>query len=92
MRRGIYRILGVGGQPNDVRVEDDGIDLPLEEARYIAQGYLPPVDHLPWKEEYLAQKARQDAQAAANEIANETPRGRSNLRDGAAGWRRPGQR
>ena len=41
MRRGLYRIHGMDGRPDDVRVEDDGIDMPLEEGLYRARGYLP---------------------------------------------------
>ncbi|HZK89052.1 MAG TPA: hypothetical protein VFC56_02795 [Stellaceae bacterium] len=57
MRRGIYRILGVGGRPNDVRVDDDGIGVPVEEALYRARGYLPSVDKLPWEDAYFSQQA-----------------------------------
>jgi len=52
MRRGLYRILGVGGLPNDVRVDDDGITLPVEESLYRARGYRPLVDDLPWEDAY----------------------------------------
>ena len=52
MRRGLYRILGVGGLPNDVRVDDDGITLPGEESLYRARGYRPLVDDLPWEDAY----------------------------------------
>jgi hypothetical protein len=54
VRRGIYRILGVGGRANDVRVDDDGITVPVEEALYRSRGYKPSVDDLPWQEDYLA--------------------------------------
>jgi hypothetical protein len=57
MRCGLYRILGVGGQPNDVRVDDDGISVPLEESLYRARGYRPPVDDLPWADAYFIQQA-----------------------------------
>ena len=50
MRHGLYRIRGVDGLPNDVRVEDDGIDIPMEEKVYRARGYLPSFDDLPWHE------------------------------------------
>lgn len=53
MRRGLYRILGTGGRPNDVRVDDDGISVPVEEGIYRARGYQPLADELPWEEEYL---------------------------------------
>jgi hypothetical protein len=56
MRRGIYRVLGVDGRPNDVRVDDDGITMPLEESLYRSRGYRPSVDDLPWEEAYLIQQ------------------------------------
>ena len=52
MRRGLYRILGTSGRPNDVRVDDEGISVPVEEGIYRARGYQPSVDDLPWEEEY----------------------------------------
>jgi len=57
MRYGIYRILGVGGLPNDVRVDDDGITVPVEESLYRARGYKPSVDDLPWQDDYLTRQA-----------------------------------
>jgi hypothetical protein len=57
MRRGLYRILGVGAFPNDVRVDDDGISLPVEESLYRARGYKPLVDDLPWEKDYFFQQA-----------------------------------
>jgi hypothetical protein len=83
-RRGIYRIRGTDGRPNDVRVDDDGIDLPLEEAKYIALGYLPRVGDLPWQEEYVARKP-------SAEVSWEAPSDR-NGRANAGGWRPRGQR
>lgn len=59
MRRGLYRILGMGGRPNDVRVDDEGITVPVEEGLYRTRGYRPPVDDLPWEDDYL----RRDASA-----------------------------
>lgn len=56
MRRGLYRIFGTDGRPNDVRVDDDGISVPVEEGIYRARGYQPPVDGLPWEEDYLRQQ------------------------------------
>ena len=47
MRRGLYRVLGTGGRPNDVRVDDEDISVPVEEEIYRARGYQPPVDELP---------------------------------------------
>lgn len=69
MRRGLYRIHGMDGRPDDVRVEDDGIDMPLEEGLYRARGYLPRVDDLPWQEDYFNQKAPADNQAAGSDAA-----------------------
>lgn len=57
MRRGLYRILGTAGRPNDVRVDDDGISVPVEEGIYRARAYQPPADELPWAEDYLRQHA-----------------------------------
>ncbi len=56
MRRGIYRVHGKDGQPDDVRVEDDGIQMPLAETLYISRGYLPRVTDLPWQENYVVPK------------------------------------
>jgi hypothetical protein len=56
MRRGLYRILGVGAFPNDVRVDDDGIRLPVEESLYRARGYKPLIDDLPWEKDYFLQQ------------------------------------
>ena len=66
MKRGLYRIRGAGKRPNDVRVEDDGIEMPIEEPIYRARGYLPSVDDLPWQEDYV-----RGAQAA-NGLGNTT--------------------
>ena len=55
MRRGLYRILGVGGRPNDVRVDDGGISVPVEEGIYRERAYQPPANELPWEEDYLQQ-------------------------------------
>ena len=54
MRRGIYRIKGVDDRPNDVRVDDDGITLPMTEAVYRNRGHAPPLEDLPWDDEYFA--------------------------------------
>ena len=61
MRYGIYRIRGKDGGSNDVRVEDNGIELPLEEALYISRGYLPSLTDLPWQEDYVVPKAPEAA-------------------------------
>ncbi len=63
MRRGLYRIHGVDGFPNDVRVDDDGITLPLEESLYRARGYYPSIDDLPGEE----------AQASSDEPVAQKP-------------------
>jgi hypothetical protein len=55
--RGIYRVRGVGGRPNDVRVDDDGITVPLEESLYRARGYRPTFEELLWYEDFCAEKA-----------------------------------
>lgn len=52
MRRGLYRVHGVGGLPDDVRVDDDGIEAPVDERLYRSRGYLPSVEELLWKEDY----------------------------------------
>jgi len=57
MRRGLYRILGTDGRPNDVRVDDEGISVPVREGIYRARGYQPPVGELPWEEDYQRQHA-----------------------------------
>jgi hypothetical protein len=77
MKRGLYRIHGIGGLPDDVRVEDDGIEVPLEERLYRARGYLPAVEHLPWRDEYLTSKDSADSSAAAKEDADKAARERS---------------
>jgi hypothetical protein len=54
MKHGLYRIHGIGGQPDDVRIDLGGITAPLEESLYRARHHLPPVDELPWQEAYFA--------------------------------------
>jgi len=66
----MYRIFGVGA-PNDVRVDDGGISVPLEESLYIARGYKPDVEYLPWEDAYFEKLARRIA------VAAETRRGNS---------------
>jgi hypothetical protein len=46
-----------GRRPNDVRVDDEGISVPVEEGIYRARGYQPPLNELPWEEDYLRQQA-----------------------------------
>lgn len=65
--RGLYRTRGVGGLPNDARVSDGTIAMDIPEQRYRDNGYEPPFDDLPWKEDYEAAQARKggnDAQGA----------------------------
>jgi hypothetical protein len=74
MRRGLYRIHGLDGLPDDVRVEDDGIEMPLEETLYRTRGYLPDVDDLPWKEEYLGGKSRLSSGIRPSETTDKAAR------------------
>ena len=53
MKRGLYRIHGIGGLADDVRVDDDGIEVPMEEELYRNRGYKPLVAYLPWQDEYF---------------------------------------
>lgn len=69
MRRGLYRIHGADGRPDDVRVEDDGIDIPMEEGLYRARGYLPSADDLPWQEEYFNKRVPADNPAGTSDAA-----------------------
>ena len=57
MRCGLYRIRGLDGAPADIRVDDDGIEVPVSERLYRDRGYLPRVTDLPWQEEYTASRA-----------------------------------
>jgi hypothetical protein len=77
MRRGLYRIHGIGGLPDDVRVDDDGIEVPVEEQLYRTRGYRPPVDDLPWEEEYLTSNRSARAAAPVNESDARASRERS---------------
>ena len=69
MRCGLYRIHGVDGRPDDVRVDDDGIDIPVEEGLYRARGYQPLADDLPWREEYFQKKTPADDATGASDWA-----------------------
>jgi hypothetical protein len=77
MKRGMYRIHGVDGLPDDVRIEDDGIETPLEERLYRTRGYLPPVEELPWSEEYLDSKKPTVSSEAARQRADKASREQS---------------
>jgi hypothetical protein len=74
MKRGLYRIRGTDGRPDDVRVDDDGIETPVEEPLYRSRGYLPAVDDLPWQEEYLSDKRSADRASDTAEAAREQAR------------------
>ena len=81
MRRGMYRTHGVDGLPDGVRVDDEGIDIPMEEVSYRARGYLPLVDDLPWQDDYfdrkvLASSENSEAAKAAREEARQEFRAR----------------
>jgi hypothetical protein len=74
MRRGLYRVPGLGGHPDDVRVEDDGIEMPLAESLYRSRGYLPPVEDLPWQEDYFGKKPAAAPAPSADKAAREEAR------------------
>lgn len=84
MIHGLYRVRGVDGRPDDVRVDDDGIETPVEERLYRARGYLPPVEELPWQEDRFKPKpatasdrrAAETAQKGAREQARQQFRAR----------------
>ncbi len=73
MKRGLYRIRGAG-RPDDVRVEDDGIEMPMEEALYRARGYQPCVEDLPWQQDYFSRKRSADSLNGATEAAQKAAR------------------
>ncbi len=82
MRRGLYRIRAIGGLPDEVRVDDDGIEMPMEERVYSGHNYLPPVAELPWQEDY-AKKPPENL--PAQQPARTTIRGGLTLGD-TASW------
>jgi hypothetical protein len=52
------KFLGPGGRPNDVRVDDEGISVSVEEPIYRPRGSQPPVlMNFPREEDYLRQHA-----------------------------------
>ena len=65
MKRGLYRIRGGDGRPDDVRVDDDGIEMPIPEPHYRARGYAPPIEDLPWQQDYLAGQSAAEADGSA---------------------------
>lgn len=74
MKRGLYRIQGVGDLPNDVRVDDDGIEVPLEERLYRARGYQPPFENLPWQDQYLKLQPSAESRSSSSEGADKAAR------------------
>ncbi len=74
MKRGLYRIHGSNGQPDDVRMEDDGIEVPLEESLYRTRGYLPRVDDLLWEEDYFSKKRSPDGNTRDSAAVEKTAR------------------
>ena len=74
MRRGLYRIHGVGDLANDVRVDDDGIEVPMEERLYRAHGYLPAFEHLPWQDQYQKLQPSADSRSSSSEGAEKASR------------------
>jgi hypothetical protein len=77
MKRGLYRIQGVGDLPNDVRIDDDGIEVPLEERLYRARGYLPLFENLPWQDQYLKRQSSADSRNPSSESAEKASRERA---------------
>jgi hypothetical protein len=74
MRRGLYRVHGIDGRSDDVRVEDDGIEMPLEESVYRTRGYLPAVEHLPWEEDYSSGRLSSEGVSSIAEAAKKAAR------------------
>ena len=74
MRRGLYRIHGSDGRSDEVRAEDDGIEMPLAESVYRARGYLPPIDDLPWQEDYARGALSSDGVSSIAEAAKKATR------------------
>ena len=70
-RRGVYRIRGIGGLPDEVQVEDSSGNAPIPASQYIARRYLPRLDDLPWQEDYFAQRA--EAKKAEKDSSAEEP-------------------
>src|SRR4051812_8823161 len=76
MRRGLYRIRGLNGAPDDIRVDDDGIEVPVAEQLYQNRGYRPPIADLPWEADYAPINADNDKQAAEAQARQERERER----------------
>ena len=49
-REGVCRVKNPDGMEDDAIVRDinDGVESPVSESRYRAQGYMPPFDELKW--------------------------------------------
>lgn len=77
MKRGLYRVHGIAGQPDDVRIDDDGIEMPVEERLYRARGYLPPVDQLPWQEVYFGAQQSSESSVRTKENSERAARDRA---------------
>ncbi len=54
--RGLYRIAAKDDCPEDIRVDDDGIEYSIQELIYRARGYEPHTADLPWENDYLTPK------------------------------------
>jgi hypothetical protein len=74
MKRGLYRVHGTGDRPDDVRIDDGGIEVPLEEGLYRARGHLPPVEDLPWEEQYRNVKPSAESRGVSNDGAEKASR------------------
>jgi hypothetical protein len=74
MKRGLYRIQGAGDLPNDVRIDNDGIEVPLDEGLYRTRGYLPPVENLPWQDQYLKLQPSMDSRSSSSDGAEKASR------------------
>ena len=74
MRRGLYRVRGVDGRPDDVRVDDNGIETPVEERIYRARDYSPPVEDLLWREDYFKKQSSAESDKSAAEATEKAAR------------------
>jgi hypothetical protein len=79
MRRGLYRVRGVDGRPDDVRVDDNGIETPVEERLYRARDYSPRVEELLWQEDYFNKQSAKDSDRSAAEAAEKAARDQARL-------------
>ena len=51
--RGLYRIRGIQGAPNEVVIERGQSRLEIIESQYRLNEYWPEFHMLPWEEEYM---------------------------------------